>query len=40
MILTDDTKWWLKLKEKRVDGFGILKGSPPFSREDKGDGDF
>ena len=27
-------------KEKRIDGFGILKGAPKFSREDKGDGDF
>ena len=27
-------------KEKRIDGFGILKGAPKFSREDKGDSDF
>ena len=27
-------------KEKRVDGFGILKGAPKFSREDEGDSDF
>ena len=27
-------------KEKRVDAFGILKGAPTFSREDKGDSDF
>ena len=27
-------------KEKRIDGFGILKDAPKFSREDKGDGDF
>lgn len=28
------------MKEKRVDSFGILKGSPPFSKEDEGDSDF
>ena len=28
------------LKNKRVDAFGIFKGSPPFSREDEGDSDF
>lgn len=27
-------------KEIRIDGFGILKGAPKFSREDKGDSDF
>ena len=27
-------------KEKRVDAFGILKGSPRFSKEDEGDSDF
>ena len=27
-------------KDKRIDGFGILKGAPKFSREDKGDSDF
>ena len=27
-------------KEKRVDGFGMFKNAPPFSRKDKGDSDF
>ena len=27
-------------KEKRVDGFGILKSAPRFIREDEGDSDF
>ena len=27
-------------KEKIVDGFGMFKSAPPFSREDKGDSDF
>lgn len=27
-------------KEKRIDGFGIFKGAPRFSREDEGDSDF
>jgi len=27
-------------KEKRVDGFGIFKGGPHFSKEDKADSDF
>ena len=27
-------------KEKKIDGFGILKGAPKFSREDEGDSDF
>ena len=27
-------------KGKKIDGFGILKGAPKFSREDEGDSDF
>lgn len=27
-------------KEKRIDAFGMFKGAPPFSRQDKGDSDF
>lgn len=27
-------------KERRVDAFGMLKGAPPFGKEDKGDSDF
>ena len=28
------------VKNKRIDGFGIFKGMPSFSKEDEGDGDF
>lgn len=27
-------------KEKRIDAFGMFKGAPSFSKEDKGDSDF
>lgn len=27
-------------KEKRIDAFGMLKGSSPFGKEDEGDSDF
>ena len=28
------------LKEKSIDAFGMLKGSPRFGKEDEGDSDF
>lgn len=28
------------LKEKRIDAFGMFKGAPHFSKEDKADSDF
>ena len=28
------------IKERRVDAFGIFKGGPPFSKEDKADSHF
>ena len=27
-------------KEKRIDAFSLLKGAPPFGKEDEGDSNF